>query len=60
MRERICVCVCGFPSPITVALPRLKNPICPTIYPLLDGEKKQIDSCLFPARSKTQTAFSRA
>ena len=28
----------SFPSPWLVASPRLKNLVCPTIYPLLEGE----------------------
>ena len=28
----------SFPSPRLLALPRLKNLVCPTIYPLLEGE----------------------
>ena len=28
----------SFPSPRLVALPRLKNSVYPTIYPLLEGE----------------------
>ena len=28
----------NFPSPRSVAIPRLKSSDCPTIYPLLEGE----------------------
>ena len=28
----------SFPSPRLIASPRLKNPVCPTIYPYLGGE----------------------
>ena len=29
----------SFPSPELIALPRLKNPVCSTICPLLEGEQ---------------------
>ena len=38
------VWVQGFLSPRLLNLPKLKNPVCPTIYPWLEG--KEMDSCL--------------